>query len=56
MWVRSLGWKDLLEEEMTTDSSVLAWEILWIWEPGWATVHEVAYSQTWLSTHIHKNS
>ena len=29
MWVRYLGWEDLLEEEMTTDSSVLAWEIPW---------------------------
>ena len=25
MWVRSLGWKDLLEKEMETHSSVLAW-------------------------------
>ena len=27
--VRSLGWEDSLEEEISTDSSVLAWEILW---------------------------
>ena len=27
MLVRSLGWEDLLEEEMTTHSSILAWEI-----------------------------
>ena len=26
-WVRSLGWKDALEEEMATHSSVLAWKI-----------------------------
>ena len=26
-WVRSLGWEDLLEEEMVTHSSILAWEI-----------------------------
>ena len=25
--VRSLGWKDPLEEEMATHSSILAWEI-----------------------------
>ena len=25
----SLGWKDPLEEEMTTLSSILAWEIPW---------------------------
>lgn len=42
MWVRSLEWEDLLEEEMTTDSSVFVWEISWSGEPGWATVHEVA--------------
>ena len=28
MWVQSLGGKDPLEEEMTTYSSILAWEIL----------------------------
>ena len=26
--VQPLGWKDLLEEEMTTHSSILFWEIL----------------------------
>ena len=26
MWVLSLGWEDLLEEGMTTHSSILAWE------------------------------
>ena len=26
-WVQSLGWKDPLEEEMATYSSVLAWRI-----------------------------
>ena len=42
-----LGWEDALEEDMATHSSTLAWEI-----PGgawWATVHEVAKSQTQLS-------
>ena len=34
MQVRSLGWKDLLEEEMTTHSSVLTWRIPWTEEPG----------------------
>ena len=32
--VRSLGREDPLEEEMATDSSILAWEIPWIEEPG----------------------
>ena len=26
-WVPSLGWKDPLEKEMETQSSILAWEI-----------------------------
>ena len=30
----SLGWEDLLEEEMATHSSILAWEIPWTEEPG----------------------
>ena len=34
MWVRSLGWEDILEEEMATHSSNLAWEISWTEEPG----------------------
>ena len=31
--VLSLGWKDPLEKEMVTYSSILAWEIPWIEEP-----------------------
>ena len=27
MWVRSPGWEDLLEKEMATHSSILAWKI-----------------------------
>ena len=27
-WVRFLGWEDPLEEEMATQSSILAWRIL----------------------------
>ena len=34
MQVRSLGWEDLLEEEMATNSSILAWKIQWTEEPG----------------------
>ena len=33
-WVRSLGWKDPLEKEMETHSSILAWRIPWTEEPG----------------------
>ena len=32
--VRSLGWEDLLEKEMATYSSILAWKIPWTVEPG----------------------
>ena len=32
--VRSLGREDPLEEEMATPSSILAWRITWIEEPG----------------------
>jgi len=40
MWVRSLDWEDpleredLLEQEMATCSSILAWEIPWTEELG----------------------
>ena len=33
-WVRSLGWEDPLEKEMATHSSILAWRIPWMEEPG----------------------
>ena len=33
-WVQSLGWEDLLEKAMATHSSILAWKIPWMGEPG----------------------
>ena len=33
-WVRLLGWEDPLEKEMATHSSILAWRIPWMEEPG----------------------
>ena len=33
-WVQSLGQEDLVEKEMTTHSSILAWKILWTKEFG----------------------
>ena len=33
-WVQSLDQKGPLEKEMTTHSSILAWEILWTEEHG----------------------
>ena len=32
--VQSLGCEDLLEKEMATHSSILAWKIPWMEEPG----------------------
>ena len=34
MQVQSLGQEDPLKEDMATDSSILAWRIQWIEEPG----------------------
>ena len=37
MWetqVQTLGWEDLLEKEMVTQSSILAWKIQWMDESG----------------------
>ena len=55
MWearVRSLGWEDLLEKEMATHTSILAWRIPRTEER--AIVHGVAKSRTRLSfTSLH---
>ena len=32
--VQSLGWKDPLEKEMATHSSILAWRIPWTEDPS----------------------
>ena len=48
-WVRSLGWKDPLEEGMVTHSSILAWEVCMDRGTWQATVHELAKSLTQLS-------
>ena len=49
--VQSLGWGDLLEKEMAAHSSILAWKIPWMEEPG--RLHGVAKSQTRLSDFTH---
>ena len=33
-WVQSLGQEDPLQKEMSTHSSILAWEIPWTEEPS----------------------
>ena len=40
-WVGSLGWEELLEKEMATHSSILAWRIPMDRGAWWATVHGV---------------
>ena len=32
--IQSLGWEDPLEKKMATHSSILAWRIPWMEEPG----------------------
>ena len=41
-----MGREGLLEEEMATHSSILAWEILWTEEPGGLQFMGVTKSQT----------
>ena len=53
MWetqVQSLDFEDLLEKEMATHSSILAWTIPMDRGARWATVHGAAKSRTRLST------
>ena len=45
-WVQSLGREDILEKEMATHSSILAWKIPWIEELGGLQVQGVAKSST----------
>ena len=56
--VRSLGRKDLLEKEMATHSSTLAWKIPWTEEPGRLQFMGSQKSQTQLSdfTSLHFTS
>ena len=46
-WVWSLGWKDPMEKEMATHSSILAWEIPWTEGPGRLQFTGLQKSQTW---------
>ena len=48
-WVQSQGWDDLLEEEMATHSSILAWKIPWTEELGRLQTNGVTKSWTRLS-------
>ena len=49
-WVRFLGWEDPLEEGMATHSSIHAWKVPWIEEPGGLqSIHGVSKNWTQLS-------
>ena len=53
MWVGSLGREDLLEEEMATHSSILAWEMSWTEEPGGLQSMRTQRVKTQLSMHAY---
>ena len=53
MCVQSLVWKDPLEKDMVTPSSIFAWEIPWTEEPGELQSKGSQKSQTRLSTRTH---
>ena len=58
-WVRFLGREDLLEEEMATRPTTLAWKIPWTEGAWWATVMGSQKNWTGLRaehTHTHKQS
>jgi len=54
-WLRFLGWKDPLEKEMATHSSIRAWRIPWTEETGRLQSVGSQESDTTerLSTHTH---
>ena len=54
IWVQSLGWEDLLEKEMTMDSSILVWKSPWTEEPGGAQPMALQSDMTeCVCTHMH---
>ena len=52
--VQSLGPEDLLEKEMATHSSILAWEIPWMEEPG--GLHSIELQKVGQSERLHFHS
>ena len=52
--VQSLGQEDSLEKEMATHSSILAWKIAWMEEPGGVAKSRTQLSDfTWLPSFLH---
>ena len=57
MQVRSLGQEDPLEKEMSTHSSLLAWEIPWIEGPGWLkSIGLPRGGHYWATEHTHTHT
>ena len=61
--LQSLGPKDPLEKEMTTHTSILAWEIPWTEEPGGLQSmgplrvrHNLATECAWPRAHTHTHT
>ena len=51
-----MGWEDLLEYEMATRSSILAWKISWTEQPGrvqYAGPQRVGHNRVIEHTHTH---
>ena len=53
-WVRSLGQEDPLDEEMATNSSILAWGIPWSEEPG--RLQSLGLTESDTTEHAHGTS
>ena len=49
--VLSLGWEDLLEKEMATHSSTLAWKIPWMEEPG--RLQSMGFQESDMTVRLH---
>ena len=56
MWVQSLGQEDALEKEMTTHTSILAWEIPWPEEPCGLQSMGSQRVNHWTHTHTHTHT
>ena len=52
-WVVCQGWEDPLEKEMATHSSIPAWKIPQIEDPGRLQPVELQKDWTWLSDWAH---
>ena len=50
--VQSLGWEDPQEKEMANHSSILAWKIPWVEEPGRLQSMESQRPISYLGTYI----